>query len=145
MIKFFYLVTFEYLVHEDYKSEFDLGVFSSLKLAKQKISVSSELVGFNSYSIDNFKITKFGVNFDTNIKKKSDIILYCVTHEYEDVNSEFTYWNIFDYCSTIEKAKAHVEYLQKHSKIGKKYPNNFEIVEVKTDNFNSWSEGFGKL
>ena len=32
--------------------------------------------------------------------------------------------------------------LKKHSRIGKKHPNNFEINEMKVDNFNSWSEGF---
>ena len=50
-----------------------------------------------------------------------------------------------EYISTFERAKAKVEYLKKHNRIGKKYPNNFEIVEIKVDNFNSWSEGFDKL
>lgn len=31
MIKYFYLVKFEYLVCDDYKSFFDLGVFSNPK------------------------------------------------------------------------------------------------------------------
>ena len=31
------------------------------------------------------------------------------------------------------------------TRIGKKYPNNFEIIDVKIDNFNSWSEGFEEL
>ena len=35
--------------------------------------------------------------------------------------------------------------LKKHSRVGKKYPNNFEIVEVKIDSFNEWSEGFEKI
>ena len=146
MIKYFYLVEFEYFVHDDVKSYFDLGVFSSLKLAKEKVNISSGLAGFNQYSLDNFKITKFGVNFDSNIKDKSNVILYCITHEYDDTSDKFTYWwNIFGYFSNIESAKKHVEYLQKHSRVGKKYPNNFEIVEVKIDNFNEWSEGFEKI
>lgn len=45
----------------------------------------------------------------------------------------------------MEKVEKHVEYLQKHNKIGKKYPNNFEIVEVYVNNFNSWVDGFDKL
>ena len=145
MIKYFYLVKFEYFVNDEYKSYFNLGIFSNLKLAKKKISISSGLVGFRKYGFDNFKIIKFDVDFDTDIKDKSNVVLYCVTHEYDNPSDEFTYWSIFDYFSTIEKAKKYIEYLKKHSRIGKKYPNNFEIIDVKIDNFNSWSEGFEEL
>lgn len=145
MIKYFYLVKFEYFVNDEYKSYFNLGIFSNLKLAKKKVSISSGLVGFRKYGFDNFKIIKFGVDFDTDIKDKSNVVLYCVTHEYDNLTDGFTYWNIFDYFSTIEKAKKYIEYLKKHSRIGKKYPNNFEIIDVKIDNFNSWSEGFEEL
>lgn len=145
MINFFYLVKFEYFVNDEYKSYFNLGIFSNLKLAKKKVSISSGLVGFRKYGFDNFKIIKFGVDFDTDIKDKSNVVLYCVTHEYDNPSDEFTYWSIFDYFSTIEKAKKYIEYLKKHSRIGKKYPNNFEIIDVKIDNFNSWSEGFEEL
>ena len=145
MIKYFYLVKFEYFVNDEYKSYFNLGIFSNLKLAKKKISISSGLVGFRKYGFDNFKIIKFGVDFDTDIKDKSNVVLYCVTHEYDNPSDEFTYWSIFDYFSTIEKAKKYIEYLKKYSRIGKKYPNNFEIIDVKIDNFNSWSEGFKEL
>lgn len=145
MIKYFYLVKFEYFVNDEYKSYFNLGIFSNLKLAKKKVSISSGLVGFRKYGFDNFKIIKFGVDFDTDIKDKSNVVLYCVTHEYDNPSDEFTYWSIFDYFSTIEKAKKYIEYLKKHSRIGKKYPNNFQIIDVKIDNFNSWSEGFEEL
>ncbi len=145
MIKYFYLVKFEYFVNDEYKSYFNLGIFSNLKLAKKKVSISSGLVGFRKYGFDNFKIIKFGVDFDTDIKDKSNVVLYCVTHEYDNPSDEFTYWSIFDYFSTIEKAKKYIEYLKKHSRIGKKYPNNFEIIDVKIDNFNSWSEGFEEI
>lgn len=145
MIKYFYLVEFEYFNGDEYKSFFDLGIFSNPTLAKKKVNMSSVLTGFNQYSIDNFKIIKFGVDFDYDIKNKSNVILYCVTHEYDNTSDGFTYWNIFDYFSTIEKAKKHIEYLKNHSRVGKKYPNNFEIVDIKIDNFNAWSEGFEKL
>lgn len=128
MIKYFYLVKFEYFVNDDYKSYFDLGVFSSLKFAKKKVNMSTGLAGFNQYDLNNFEIIKFGVNFDTDIKNKSDAILYCVTYEYDNISDGFTYWNIFDYFSSIEKAKKHIEYLKKHSRVGKKYLNNFEIL-----------------
>lgn len=145
MIKYFYLVKFEYFVREDYKSYFNLGVFSNLKFAKKKVDMSKGLVGFNQYDFKNFKIIKFGVNFDADIKNKSNVILYCVTHEYDNVSDGFTYWNIFDYFSTTEKAQKHIEYLKKHSRVGKKYPHNFEIIDVKIDDFNAWSEGFEEL
>lgn len=54
MIKYFYLVKFEYFVRDDYKSFFDLGVFSNLKFAKKKIEISTGLTGFNAYSVDHF-------------------------------------------------------------------------------------------
>lgn len=145
MIKYFYLVEFEYKVTDDYSSGFNLGVFSNKNLANKKIEMSAGLPGFNQYSIKNFEITKFGVNFDTDIKDKSKITLYWVTHEYDNDCDGFTYYSEFNYFSTMEKAEKHVEYLQKHNKIGKKYPNNFEIVEVYVDNFNSWVDGFEKL
>ena len=105
MIKYFYLVEFEYFVRNDYKSFFDLGVFSNPKQAKKKIEISTGLTGFNAYSVDHVKIIKIKNDFDTDIKDKSNVILYCVTHEYDNLSDGFTYWNIFDYFSTLEKAK----------------------------------------
>lgn len=146
MIKYFYLVDFTYLTDEGLESSFDLGVFSTKKNAEEKIKKSVNLNGFKDYTINNFKIIKFGVNFDDDVKDKSNVILYCVTHEYEDESNKFIYyWNIFDYLSTMEKANSKVEYLKKHSRIGRKYPDNFEIVEVPIDKFNSWSEGFVEI
>lgn len=145
MIKYFYLVTFEYQAQEDYIDSFDLGVFSTKKKALEKLNMSINLPGFNQYGIDNFKIEKFGVTFDENIKSKSNIILYCVEHEYENKDDGFSYYCIFDYFPSSNKANLQVEYLRKHSRLGKTYPNNFEVIEVKVDNFNDWSEGFDKL
>ncbi len=145
MIKYFYLVKFEYLVCDAYKAYFNLGVFSTLKLAKKKINMSKGLAGFNQYNYDHFKIIKFSVDFDEDINNKSDVTLFCVTHEYYNEADGFTYWNIFDYFSTPEKAKKNIKYLKKHSRVGKKHPDNFEIIDIKIDNFNAWSEGFEKL
>ncbi len=60
-------------------------------------------------------------------------------------NHDISFWNIFDYFSSVEKANSNVEYLKKYSRVGKKYPNNFDIFKIKVDNFNSWSEGFDEL
>mgnify|MGYP000484160295 CR=1 FL=1 len=51
MIKYLYLVTFEYLVNKDYTSHFDLGVFSTKKSAEEKIRKSVSLTGFNRYGM----------------------------------------------------------------------------------------------
>ena len=70
MIKYFYLVKFEYFVRNDYKSYFNLGVFSNQRLAKKKVNMSTGLVGFNRYNIDNFKIIKFPICSIGIVKKK---------------------------------------------------------------------------
>lgn len=145
MKKYFYLVDFQYLTHEKHESFFDLGVFSTKKKAEIKISQSITLPGFNKYGKDYFSITKFGVDFDSNIQNKSNVILYCVFHEYENEVDGFTYWNIFDYFSTKEKANDKIKYLKKHSKIGKQYPDNFDVIDIQVDSYNSWLEGFDEL
>ena len=124
------------------KEHFDLGIFSSLGLAKKKISESRTQIGFRDHSIDNYEIIKFGVEFDNPIKNKSNVILYAITHEYADCDSGDSFWTIFDYCDTHKKAEEKTAFLKEHSRIGKKYPDNFEIVAKLVDNFNSWSEGF---
>lgn len=143
MIKYFYSVEFSYLVEEDCKEGFDLGVFSTRKKAEEKIKMSVDLPGFNEYGIENFTIIKFGVHFDTVPKNKSNVTLYWVYHEYEQ--GKYEYYTNFGYFSTQEKAEAKVQYLRKHSRVGKKYPDNFDIVDVKVDNYLSWSGGFDKL
>lgn len=142
MRKFFYLVNFSYILEDGSKSEFDLGVFSTLNLARKKILQSSSQTGFKEFTIDNFEIIKFGVEFNCPIANKSDVVLYCVTHEYIDLNSGDSFWTIFDYLSTKENAQEMVNHLKMHSRLGKKHPQNFSIIEVPVDNFNSWSEGF---
>ena len=142
MRKFFYLVNFSYILEDGGKSEFDLGVFSTLNLARKKIMQSRSQTGFNEFTMDSFEIIKFGVEFDHPIVNKSNTVLYCVTHEYIDINSGDSFWTIFDYLSTKEKAQKMVNHLKMHSQVGKKYPKNFEIVSIQVDNFNSWSEGF---
>ncbi len=145
MRKYFYLLEFKYIVNDNYESRFDLGIFSKKINAYKKIEKVFNKPGFNEYSKENFRIIKFGVNFDDTNIDKENTILYCVSHEYEKDNDEFTYWNIFDYFSSKDKAMAHISHLKKHSRIGKKYPDNFEIIEIKVNNDNCWSEGFTKI
>lgn len=143
MIKYFYLVDFSYSTSDGCESCFDLGVYSTKQNACKKIENSMSLKGFNEYSTDNFKIIKFGVDFEREKVDKSDVTLYSVTHEYEVDN--VTYWCVFDYMSTIEKARVKVDFLKLHSRVGKKYPDNFEIQAIKVDSFTAWAEGFDSI
>lgn len=146
MRKYFYLVEFKRFIKKlNYEACLDLGIFSTKNNASKKIMMSKDLNGFRNYSIDNFQVTKFGVDFDIELLNKTEVILYCVLHEYEDENEQFTNWCVFDYCDTLKRAQNKIDYLKKHSRIGKKHPNNFDIIEIKVDNFNSWSEGFDEL
>lgn len=140
MIRYFYLVEFSYPTEEDSKSRLDLGVFSTRKKAEEKVKMSAGLVGFNKYGIENFTITKFGVHFDTAPKNKVDADLYWVWHEYED--GKYDYCSCFGCYSTKEEAEEKLEYYKKHSRVGKKYPDNFNIYHDLIDNYYSWSEGF---
>lgn len=144
MRKYFYLVNFSYFVNENDKSDFDLGIFSTRKNALKKIEQAKTQVGFNQYSEENFKITKFGVNFEKAVIDKSSITLYCLSHEYA-IDDDCYYWTIFDYFSSYELAEKELNFLREHSRIGKKYPSNFEINEVRVDNYNDWSEGFTRI
>lgn len=142
MRKFFYWVNFSYVMDNGETSEFDLGVFSTPNLAKKKILESSKQTGFSNYSLDNYEIIKIGVDFEHPLVDKSNVTLYLVAHEYI-INENFdSIWTTFDFFSTKEKAQEKIEYLRLHSRLGKKYPDNFEIVEIHVDNFNDWSEGF---
>lgn len=141
MKKFFYLVKFSYSVADETISQFDLGVFSTRKNAENKILLTKDRPGFCKQPINCFQIIKFAVDFDHEVVDKSKEKLYCVYHEYTDEdNNEI--WNIFDYFSELESAKEKIEYLKKHSNIGKKHPNNFDITEITVDNYSSWSSGF---
>ena len=102
-----------------------MGVFFTPKKAKDKIAKSMKLPGFDKYTLDNYKIIKFGVNVPSKEFKKENIKLYNVWHEYE---TEDNYcWTKFDYFITKKEAKKQIEYLKKHSRLGEKYPNNFDI------------------
>lgn len=143
MKKFFYLVKFRYVVKNKILSQLDLGVFSTRKNAEKKILLSKNQPGFCEHSTNCFQIIKFAVDFNYEVADKSKEKLYCVCHEYEvEDNNENVIWNIFDYFSELELAKKKIEYLKKHSNIGKKYPNNFDIVEINVDNYSAWSSGF---
>lgn len=141
MRKYFYLVTFSYTTGENEKSDFDLGVFSTKENALKKIQNSKSLPGFNQYGDECFKIVKFCVEIEKPFTDNKTI-LYSLSHEY--TTNEGTFWTVFGYFSRYRLAKEKLLMLQNHSRIGKKYPNNFEINKVPVDSYNDWSEGFEK-
>ena len=144
MIRYFYRVEFSYYENEHSNGSLDLGIFSTKKKAEEKIRRSVNLTGFNKYGIDNFKIIKFGVNFDVAPEDKSKAIFYSIVLEYEIKNGEYydDYYVYYGYVCSMEKALARVEDLKKHDPYAKKYPDNIEIIEEIVDLWTAWSEGF---
>ena len=147
MRRYFYWVDFSYITKNGDKSRFDLGVFSSLTKARNKIDMSADSCGFRDYPKSNFTIDKIGVDFDYEVTDKSNLTLYFVCHEYEPENEEVgvSYYSYWGYYSTIKEAEERIEYVKAHSRLGKKYPDCFEIIKVRVDNLNAWSEGFVEL
>ena len=139
MLRFFYKVIYE--KKDGTGSEFNLGIFSTKANANLKIDKSLNCPGFNNK--DCFKIIKFGVKVPNNVKK-SNLTLYSVVHEYsiEENDEIYDIFNVFDIFSTKIDAKEKITALKEHSRLGRKYPNNFEISEIVVDNFLYWSEGY---
>ena len=142
MIKFFFLAEFEYS-NGDETERFDLGIFTSKSKAEEKINIIKNKPGFNNYDQSFFKIIKFGVNFDRNEVNKEKATLFSVWVEYPDEKNLF-YYVIFDYFSSYQKAKAKVNFLKNHSRIGKKHPEKLKISKININDFSSWLGGFEK-
>ena len=141
MRKFFYKVIYQKINRE---STFDLGVFSNLKNAREKIVKASRQLGFKDW-VDGFQIIRFGVMFEENIEiNKRGLKLFFVFHEYEIEENETIYdiYRCFGVFSVLEQAERRVDFLKQHTRCGRKYPNAFEISEVIVDNYSAWSEGF---
>ena len=141
MIKYFYRL--EYYKNND-EDTFNLGVFSCVKNARKKQKQAETQPGFRD-NPNNFRLIKFGVKFDDNaVVKKSETVLYCISLEYEQTVADeiYDYYYDFGYYATEREAQKIVEYKKNHSRVGKKYPNNFVIDRVQVDTYNDWSKGF---
>ena len=138
MIKYFYKVMYQ---KESDGGSFDLGIFSTKNNAKLKIDKSKKCKGFDDEKC--FTIIKFGVDFSKDIEK-SNIKLYSVAHEYsvEESGQMYDIYNVFDILGSKAEAEKRIEYIKNHSRIGRKYPGNFEVCETIVDNFAYWSEGY---
>lgn len=141
MIKYFYNLEF---FKENEENIFKLGTFSCIENALKKKKQAETQPGFRN-NPNNFRIIKIGVKFDDNvIIKKSETVLYCISLEYEQTVADeiYDYYYDFGYYATEREAQKVVEYKKNHSRVGKKYPNNFVIDRVQVDTYNDWSKGF---
>ena len=141
MIKYFYNLEF---FKENEENIFKLGTFSCIENALKKKKQAETQPGFRD-NPNNFKITRCGVKFDDNaVVKKSETVLYCISLEYEQTVDDEIYdcYYDFGYYATEREAQEVVEYKKKHSRVGKKYPQNFVIDRVQVDTYNDWNKGF---
>ena len=133
MRRFFFISTFEYAKDNEI-GHLNLGIFSSKSKADEKIRILRNKKGFKEFDQTAFKIIKFGVEIDRDNLKKESMNLYSVWLEYLDEDNVSNYV-IFDYFSTYKKAKAMIVYYRKHTRIGKKHPEKFEISKIKVPPF----------
>ena len=141
MIRYFYRL--EYYKNYD-EDTFNLGVFSCVKNARKKQKQAETQPGFRD-NPNNFRLIKFGVKFDDSAGvKKSETVLYCVWLEYEETIDGIIYDfpTIFGYYATEREANEVAEYKKKHSRVGKKHPENMSVDEDPVDTYNDWSKGF---
>jgi hypothetical protein len=139
----FYFYQVYYQKAKEWGDTFDLGVFSNLEKAKKKIEQSKKCAGFKD-DIEGFSILKFGVHVKSGVCKRKIKKLFFVNHEYsiEENGKTYDIWTQFDVFATLTEAKSKINKLRRSSRIGKKYPNNFEVSTVIVDNFSCWGEGF---
>ena len=140
MIKYFFDLDY----YKDDGCLFRLGTFSCLKNARKKQKQVETQPGFRD-NPNNFKITRCRVKFDDNaVVKKSETVLYCISLEYEQTVDDEIYdcYYDFGYYATEREANEVAEYKKKHSRVGKKHPENMSVDADPVDTYNDWSKGF---
>ena len=142
MLKYFYYLYFRYQTKENGQNsdhDFSLGYFSTRKKAKESINLYVDQPGFRDYGLDCYIIFKFRVRFDYKLEDKSGIVLYELSHEYED--EYFDYGKVFGLYQSKEAAQMELN-KQKKKRSYSKYPDNFCIAKCKIDFNLGWREGF---
>jgi hypothetical protein len=145
MIKYFYNLYFEYdvtidLSGEKPKGSFSIGYFSSNKKAEEIIAFYKDKPGFSQHPIECFKIQKTGVKFDHEIKNKTGIVLYELSHEFELKDGEDE-WTIFGVFNSEENAQKEQQKQTKKRKYSA-FQSGFNISKWKVDIDLEWQEGF---
>ena len=142
MIKYFFKLYFEVYVHfrgKELYSGFDIGYYSSFKLAEKRKHEMTSLPGFCLHPISCFKIRRVRVIFDKNYVDKEKAYLYELTHEcvHEGYDID-TYFGAF---STYNGAKKVLD-KYKNTRFYKPYPEGFVIGKHWVNQSLEWSEGF---
>ncbi len=141
MLKFFYNLYFQYTTAENQRSELNIGYFSTYKKARSVIETYKSLPGFKNYSVDNFKIQKFGVRCREN-GKKSGKPLYQLSFE-EDITVFESEWIIFGMYDSYKAARLAQRFYENKRKY-KDHPERFTIAKWIVDKNKEWSFGFSE-
>lgn len=142
MLKYFFNLYFTYASDgKNLDNFFHIGYFSSKNKAMAMINKLKDKIGFKDYPVDCFIIDKIGMHITEEIKSKSGINLFELSHEYEkDGESHWTVFGIFQ-----SKQSAQIELSkQKNKKAYKAYPDGFIIDKWLVDKQFAWLEGFTK-
>ena len=121
----------------------DLGVFSSIELAKEKINNTKDLPGYNKYDSKCFKVIKRCVLCDEYVDKQKIKTLYLLYSEIE--RDGYTEWRDYGLYYYKSLANRDLKWITKHSSYGKKNKNSFIIIKVKINIKTYWSKGFDLL
>ena len=144
MLKFFFNLYFQYdnisVSEERQFSTFNLGYFSTQKKAKDAILVYKDQPGFNKFTLNCFKIQKFGVNFSKKNIDKSQVELYELSYENVEIEGQ-SEWTLFGVYASWDLANVEKGKQQKKRKY-RSHVEGFHIERWKVDVDLSWKEGF---
>ncbi len=102
MRKYFYELLYEYS-DECGDHTLQIGYFSTHKKAQNICDVIKSKPGFCDHN-GKFIISKFAVNFNYEVRDKSEVNLYELSHEYQD-DEGFDNWVIFGVFSSLKEAE----------------------------------------
>jgi hypothetical protein len=137
MRKYFYELLYEYS-DKNGKHNFQIGYFSTYKKAQYICDIIKFKPGFCNHNGD-FIISKFAVNFDYEVKDKSKVNLYELSHEYQD-DEGYDNWVIFGVFSSLEEAEKRKKEIEETAPYNK-FPDGFCIADCKID-IPGWLDGF---
>ena len=138
MKKYFYDVFYQKADKNGCGAVFFIGYFSCIEKARLAIDSVKDKPGFRD-SNGNFEINKFAVQFKSDIKEKSGLLLFEVSHEYLDSEGfdNCTIFGVYETEEEAQKIKTEKEKILPYCEI----PEGFMISECKVD-LVGWTEGF---
>ena len=137
MRKYFYELLYEYF--DEYgRHDLQIGYFSAHKKAQRICDEIRSKPGFCDHNGE-FIISKFAVDFDCEVRDKSEVVLYELSHEYQD-DEGYDNWVIFGVFSSLDEAERVKEEMAAIAPYNK-LPDGFCISDCKVD-IAGWLEGF---